>query len=108
MYPDQIELALTANDVRRISAAGRKVALIGIENGYPMGTDLRLLDQFYDYGARYFGLVHNGHNDLGDSAVPSRRLNESEAEHGGLTDLGRHVVHRLNELGIMAERVAFI
>jgi membrane dipeptidase len=103
MYPDQIELALTANDVRRISAAGRKVALIGIENGYPMGTDLRLLDQFYDYGARYFGLVHNGHNDLGDSAVPSRRLNESEAEHGGLTDLGRHVVHRLNELGIMAD-----
>ena len=103
MYPDQIELALTANDVRRISAAGRKVALIGIENGYPMGTDLRLLDQFYDYGARYFGLVHNGHNDLGDSAVPSRRLNESEAEHGGLTDLGRQVVHRLNELGIMAD-----
>lgn len=103
MYPDQIELALTADDVRRISAAGKKVALIGIENGYPMGLDLRLLDQFYDYGARYFGLIHNGHNDLGDSAVPSRRLNEPEEEHGGLTDLGRQVVRRLNELGIMAD-----
>ena len=103
MYPDQIELALTADDVRRISAAGKKVALIGVENGYPMGLDLRLLDQFHDYGARYLGLVHNGHNDLGDSAVPNRRRNEPEEEHGGLTDLGRQVVGRLNELGIMAD-----
>ncbi len=103
MYPDQIELALTADDVRRISASGKKVALIGIENGYPMGKDLRLLDQFYDYGARYFGLIHMGHNDLGDSSVPNARTNEATEEHGGLTDLGRHVVHRLNELGIMVD-----
>lgn len=103
LYPDQIELALTAEDVRRIDADGRKVALIGIENGYPMGTDLRLLDHFYDYGARYFGIVHNGHNDLGDSAVPNRRLNEPAAEHGGLSELGREVVKRLNELGIMVD-----
>ena len=103
MYPGQIELALTAADVRRIDGAGKKVALIGIENGYPMGKDLRLLDQFYDYGARYFGIVHNGHNDLGDSAVPSRRLNEPDSEHGGLSDLGKRVVKRLNELGIMVD-----
>lgn len=103
MYPDQIELALTAEDVRRIDAAGKKVAIIGMENGYPMGTDLRLLDQFYDYGARYFGLLHNGHNELGDSAVPNRRRNEPAEEHGGLTELGHQVVQRLNELGIMAD-----
>lgn len=103
MYPDQIELALTADDVRRIDKAGKKVALIGIENGYPMGKDLRLLDQFYDYGARYFGLIHTGHNDLGDSSVPNRRRQEPAEEHGGLTDLGRQVVQRLNELGIMVD-----
>ena len=103
MYPDQIELARTADDVRRIDAAGKKVALIGIENGYPMGKDLRLLDQFYDYGARYFGLIHTGHNDLGDSSVPNRRRGEPDEEHGGITGLGRQVVHRLNELGIMVD-----
>jgi membrane dipeptidase len=103
MYPDQIELARTADDVRRIDAAGKKIALIGIENGYPMGKDLRLLDQFYDYGARYFGIVHNGHNDLGDSAVPDRRLNEPASEHGGLSGLGKKTVKRLNELGIMVD-----
>ena len=68
-----------------------------------MGKDLRLLDQFYDYGARYFGLIHMGHNDLGDSSVPNARTNEATEEHGGLTDLGRQVVHRLNELGIMVD-----
>jgi membrane dipeptidase len=103
MYPDQIELARTADDVRRIDAAGKKVALIGIENGYPMGKDLRLLDQFYDYGARYFGLIHAGHNDLGDSSMPDRRSREPVEEHSGLTDLGRQVVRRLNELGIMVD-----
>ena len=103
LYPEKIELAFTAADVRRIHAGGKKVALIGIENGYPMGKDLRLLDHFYDYGARYFGLLHNGHNDLGDSAQPDKRRNEPVAEWGGLSPLGKQVVKRLNELGIMVD-----
>jgi membrane dipeptidase len=100
-YPDKMGLALTADDVREISASGRKAVVIGMENGFPMGGDLRLLDMFYDYGARYLGLLHNGHNELGDSAVPAK--GEETAEHGGLSVLGRHVVTRLNELGIMVD-----
>ncbi len=103
IHPDKIELATTAADVRRIHASGKKVALIGMENGYPMGKDLRLLDQFYDYGARYLALVHNGHNDLADSAQPDKRHNEPAAEHNGLSPLGKRVVRRLNELGIMVD-----
>lgn len=102
-YKDKIELATSAADVRRISAAGKKVALIGVENGYPIGKDIRLLDQFYDFGARYFGLVHNGHNDLADSAQPDRRRNEPAEEHHGISPLGKDVVRRLNELGIMVD-----
>ncbi|MHB1207957.1 MAG: dipeptidase [Rhodospirillaceae bacterium] len=101
LYPDKIGLALTAADARRIHASGRKVAFIGLENGYPMGKDLRLLDQFYDFGARYFGPTHNGHNDLGDSAQPRR--DEPAAEWNGLSPLGKQVVKRLNELGIMVD-----
>lgn len=103
LYPDKLGLALTAADVRRIHASGRKVVLIGIENGYPMGKDLRLLDQFYDFGARYFGLTHNGHNDLGDSAQPDERRKEPAAEWNGISPLGKQVVARLNELGIMVD-----
>jgi len=102
MYPDQWELARTAADVRRIAAAGKKVVLIGIENGYPMGESLDLLDVFYDYGARYFGHTHIGHNQLGDSSMAlTRELTEPKPLHGGLSALGKAAVKRCNELGIM-------
>src|SRR5919108_5371965 len=60
--PDQIELALTAADVRRIHAKGKKVALMGVENGYPLGEDIRRVEEFYRRGARYLSLAHNGHS----------------------------------------------
>jgi membrane dipeptidase len=103
MYPDKIEIAYTADDVRRISAAGKKVALIGIENGYPMGEEIDLLDVFYDYGGRYFGHTHIGHNQLGDSSMDqSRSVTEPPKPlHGGLSALGKLAVKRSNELGIM-------
>ncbi len=102
-YPETIALARTAEDVRRIHGEGRLAALIGIENGHALGRDLLILDIYYDYGARYLGLLHNGHNDLGDSAVPYPRLKDSPTEHGGLTDFGRAAVARANDLGIMVD-----
>ncbi|MBL8642916.1 MAG: dipeptidase [Rhodospirillaceae bacterium] len=103
MYPDKIELAYTAGDVRRISAAGKKVALIGIENGYPIGEDIDLIDLFYDYGGRYFGHTHIGHNQLGDSSMDmSRNLTAPPKPlHGGLSALGKLAVKRCNQVGIM-------
>ncbi len=44
--PDQIELALTSNDVRRINKSGKLVAMIGVENAYPIGTDLSRIKDF--------------------------------------------------------------
>ena len=76
--PDQIQLALTAADVRRIQASGKKVALIGVENGYPIGTDLARVKEFYDRGARYMSLAHNGHSQLSDSNTGEARRLEVE------------------------------
>jgi membrane dipeptidase len=101
LYKDKIELAYTAADVRRIYGAGKKPIIIGMENGYSVGKDLRLLDVYHGLGARYLGLLHNGHNDLGDSAQPNAK--EPPAEHNGLSALGKDVVAKLNELGIMAD-----
>lgn len=101
LYKDKIELAYTAADVRRIYGAGKKPIIIGMENGYAVGKDLRLLDIYHGLGARYLGLLHNGHNDLGDSAQPN--ANEPATEHNGLSPLGKQVVEKLNELGIMAD-----
>jgi len=100
LAPNQIELALTADDVRRINASGKKVALIGIENGYPLGTDISRVKEFYDRGGRYLSLAHNGHSQLADS-------NNGEATgnwlHHGLSPLGKQVVAEANRLGIMLD-----
>src|SRR5688572_23389392 len=55
--PGEVQLALTAADVRRISKAGKTVAVIGIENGYPVGTDIGRVKEFWDRGGRYMSLA---------------------------------------------------
>ncbi|MEP6778836.1 MAG: membrane dipeptidase, partial [Gemmatimonadaceae bacterium] len=65
--PDQVGLALTADDARRIHASGRLVIMIGIENAYPLGADVTNVKKFYDLGGRYMSLAHNNHSQLSDS-----------------------------------------
>lgn len=101
-YSDQIELVKTARDVARIRAEGKLLALIGVENGFVIGKDVSLLRRYHDLGARYFGLVHAGHNDLGDSANPVAWLDKGP-EHRGLSPLGRQVVTELNRLGVIVD-----
>lgn len=98
--PNQIELALTSADVRRISKAGKLVAMIGVENAYPIGTDLGRIKEFAARGARYMSLSHNGHSQLADS-------NTGEADgkwlHNGLSELGKKAVVEMNKWGIMID-----
>src|ERR671923_2738697 len=56
--PDTIELALNSGDIRRIIGQGKKVALMGVENGYPIGENIGRVKEFYDRGARYMSLTH--------------------------------------------------
>ena len=101
MHPDKIGIAYRADQVNRIARSGRRVAAIGIENGYVIGRDLTLIRRYYDLGARYMTLTHGGHNDIGDSATP--RGDEPPAEHGGLSAFGREVVDRMNRVGMMVD-----
>ena len=103
MYPDLIELAYTPDDVVRIHDSGKLVECIGIENGYIVGQDLALVREYFDLGARYITLTHNGHNDIGDSSDPIDRLGDGESEHGGLSEFGKQVVHEMNRLGMMVD-----
>jgi membrane dipeptidase len=100
--PDKIELALTAADVRRINAKGKKVALIGVENGYPLGDEAtagKRVKEFYDRGARYLSLAHNGHSQLSDSNTGERE----GWKWNGLSPLGKQVIAELNRVGIMVD-----
>ena len=98
--PDQIELALTSDDVRNIYAKGKKVAMIGIENAYPIGLDTSNVRKFWEKGARYASLAHNGHSQLSDSNTGEF---DGTVLHNGLSELGKEVVSLLNYYGIMID-----
>ena len=98
--PDKIGLALTADDVRRIAASGRKVALIGVENAYPIGEDLRRVKEFYDRGGRYMSLAHNGNNQLSDSNTGER---DGYTWKNGISPMGERVIAEMNRLGMMID-----
>jgi len=103
MYPERIEFAYTADDVDRIHESGKLVATIGIENGYVIGKDLRLLEKYHSLGARYITLAHGGHNDIADSSTPRQRFGDAASEHDGVSAFGEEVIAEMNRLGIMVD-----
>jgi membrane dipeptidase len=129
MYPESIELAYSPDDILRIAAEGKLVAVIGLENGYPLGRDISMVRTYHDLGVRYITLCHAGHNQICDSANPLMKVrpedvkldqpgekilswtygldfyssNPPEPEHGGLSELGRQLVAEMNRLGIMVD-----
>lgn len=98
--PDKIELALNSDDVRRIDSLGKKVAMIGVENAYPIGEDLGNFKKYHDLGARYISLAHNGHSQFSDSNTGEK---DSTWLHNGLSDLGKKGIEEMNKLGIMID-----
>jgi membrane dipeptidase len=76
------------------------VLFIGVENGYPIGTDVTRVRQFQQLGARYLSLAHNGHSQLSDSNTGER---DGVWLHNGLSALGKQVVEEANRVGIMLD-----
>jgi membrane dipeptidase len=97
MYPARAEFARTPADVERVAKTGKRVIMTGIENGYPMGTNLANLKTFYDLGARYITLAHSANNQLSDSSSAREPL------HHGLSELGKQTVAEMNRLGLMVD-----
>ncbi len=98
--PDRIGIAYTAADVRRIHQSGKKVALMGVENGYGIGNDIANVKLFYDRGGRYLSLCHDGNNQLSDSHTGER---DNVWKWNGLSPLGKQVVAEANRLGIIMD-----
>lgn len=93
----------TAAEVEAVAASGALAVLSAVENGYAMGGDLGAVARWRALGACYLTLTHDGHNDLADSARPKPALGDAEAEHGGLSALGRDAVGALNRAGMMVD-----
>jgi membrane dipeptidase len=96
---DRMALALTADDAERLHREGKRIAFIAIENSWPLGEDLGLLETFYRLGVRMAGPVHNGNNQFADSARPR----PGDVAHEGLSPLGRQWVAEMNRLGMIID-----
>jgi membrane dipeptidase len=95
-YPNRLEMASTAADIRRIRKAGRIASLIGIEGGHQIGNSPAALRQFHRLGARYMTLTHSKNNEWADSGT-------DDPAHDGLTPFGRAIVGEMNRLGMMVD-----
>ncbi|HZJ00610.1 MAG TPA: dipeptidase [Gemmatimonadaceae bacterium] len=96
MYPDRLQLALSAQDVRDAFKRGKIASLLGMEGGHVIENSLGALRSYYDLGARYLTLTHNVTLDWADAALDSAR-------HGGLTEFGKEVVREMNRLGMLVD-----
>lgn len=95
--PETFEIADTAEDAWRIAREGKKVVMMSIENSYPLGTDLSLVETFYKLGVRMIGPVHGRNNQFADSAT------DIENPFGGLSPLGEELVKEANRLGMVVD-----
>jgi membrane dipeptidase len=95
-YPETLELALSADDVRRIAKSGRIASLLGMEGGFGIESSLAALRQLHHAGVRYMTLTHSAATDWADSSTALPRWN-------GLTDFGREVVREMNRLGMLVD-----
>lgn len=100
LAPARAEIAYTAADARRIHKSGKRVIFIGVENGFPIGSDITNVQKFYERGGRYMSLAHNGHSQLSDSNTGER---DGVWLHNGLSPLGRQVIAEMNRLGMMID-----
>ncbi len=95
---DEYEIAYSYDDIMRITGQNKFCSLFGIEGGTAIGKDLNNINLFYEKGVRYIGLTWNNSNNIGTSSA-----DESKGKKGGLTEFGRNVVKRMNEVGMIID-----
>ena len=95
-YPNELQPAFTAAQIRSAHKAGKVASLMGMEGGHVIENSLGALRAYYDLGARYMTLTHNVTLDWADAAlgVPT---------HKGLTPFGKEVVREMNRMGMLVD-----
>jgi len=95
-HPNDLVLATTAAEIRDAHKQGKIAALLGVEGGHIINSDLGVLRAYAALGVRYMTLTHSGNDEWADSST-------DKAVHNGLTDFGREVVREMNRLGVMVD-----
>ncbi|MCT4499073.1 MULTISPECIES: pyoverdine-tailoring dipeptidase-like protein PvdM [Pseudomonas] len=102
-FPNQVAIAYTPDDFRRLHGEGKFAIFMSMLNAYPLGNDLNQLDLWAARGMRMFGFSYVGNNAWSDSSRPLPFFNDSVDALDGLSDIGKQAVHRLNDLGVIID-----
>ncbi|HYQ56165.1 MAG TPA: dipeptidase [Draconibacterium sp.] len=97
-YNNMAQVATNPEDAVRLKRIGKRAIYIGMENGFPLGTELDRVEEFYSKGVRYVTLCHSSNNDICDSST-----DKMGPEHNGLSDFGEKVVKEMNRLGMLID-----
>jgi membrane dipeptidase len=95
-HPRELALATTAAEVREAHRQGKIAALMGVEGGHMIASDLGMLRTYAALGVRYMTLTHSGNDEWADSST-------DKPAHNGLTDFGKDVVREMNRVGVMVD-----
>ena len=96
--PEIFEFATQASDAQEIKKSAKHIVYMSMENSYPLGTDISLLETFYKFGLRMTGPVHFKNNQFGDSST-----DPDGPKWDGLSPLGEQLVVEANRLGIVLD-----
>jgi len=99
---DRIKLATSYREVKKGAHKGKLVALIGVEGGHMIENDMDKLDALFKRGMRYMTLTWNNSTDWATSAMDEVQHADT-LQHKGLTDFGKQIVRRMNELGVIVD-----
>ena len=98
-HPERATLVTDGSSLAAARAAGRIALISGIEGGHSIAESLDELERFHAQGVRVLTLVWNNHL----SWVRSCQGGAGPDVPAGLSDFGRRVVARMNELGMLVD-----
>lgn len=102
--PDKITIVRNSKELKKAVKEGKLAAMFGVEGGHMMEDNLDNLNRMYERGTRYMTLTWNNSTSWATSAMLETTKKDSLAKaHKGLTDFGKQVVKRMNELGMMVD-----
>jgi membrane dipeptidase len=99
MFPDQVGVATTAEEVRALRKERKIAAILSIEGAIAIESDLGVLRMLHRLGLREMNLVHNLENNIGDVMYTTK----NDGKGSGLTAYGRELVAEMNRLGILID-----
>ena len=100
--PSKMMTAFSVTEIQTAVKEKKLAVLFGLEGGHMIENDLNKLEALYNRGVRYMTLTWNNSTDWATSALDETTKADS-LKHKGLTDFGKQVVKRMNELGMMVD-----